>query len=135
MATRNRVAIIERSDRASAPFGPVSLVEHHHHLVGPHDVEIAAQQFPGKIGVYMVLIEQAHPVLQVIASDAKLRQFCVALFQHMLVLGPGDQPAGSGDYERPHQQEQSERNTLNQTFPGKAGVLTHDGRVGPHEKR
>lgn len=91
-------------------------MQQHHHFVGMHNVEIAAQKFPGEIGIDMARIEQGHPVAQIIALRGQPHHFRLSFGQQALVFAPGQKPAWPGDGKAPHDEQADQRDTLRKAF-------------------
>ncbi len=78
------------------------------------DVQSRAQQFTGKIGIYVARIEQADAIAKHIAFVREHSDFLLALTQQAVIFLPGEHAAGAGDRKAAHEQQRSDREHLHE---------------------
>jgi hypothetical protein len=83
------------------------------------DVQVAAEQLAGKIGIGMAWIQKRDPIAQVLALGIELCDLLILLSKQSLVLVPGDKPAGPGNDKAGHEQQGDKRAQLDPSVPHK----------------
>ena len=111
-------------DRLRAPTS--DLVDEHHHFIGMHDIEIAAQQFAGKVRIGVAWIEQYDPVPKLVAFAGQLPSLSLSQKKCSFVFRPCEDTAGSRKGKTAQHEQAHQRDTLSDAI---AGQLWFDAKL------
>lgn len=91
-----------------------SVLNRYDQFVRMRHVQVAAQEFPDKIGIGLLRIEQRDTIFELVTLSLKPRYFGFALPQQPGILAPGQQSAWSCNADCAKHEQRNQRKRLGQ---------------------